>query len=88
MATMEQEPECSLNYVIGRLDGVGEGSQDVKACLLDLSRRMDQNYDRIEQTNERIDNLLLLGLTGMGVLLVLALISGIFGIAWAILQAG
>ena len=81
MATKEQEPERSLNYVIGRLDGVVESLQDVKDGPLDLSRRVDQ-------TNERIDNLLLLGLIGMGVLLVLTLISGTVGIAWAILQSG
>lgn len=87
MATMEREPERSLDYVVGRLDGVLEGLQDVKNGQRDLSHRIDQTNERIEQTNARIDKLIL-AIVGVGGALMVTVIGGMIGLGWAILQAG
>ena len=52
---MDREPEHSLEYVAGRLDGVLEALQEVRETLLVLAHRIDQTNERIDQTNERID---------------------------------
>ena len=77
---MDGEPEYSLDYVTGRLDGVLDALQEVKNGLQDLSRRIDQ-------TNERIDKLIL-ALVGIGGALLVTVIGGIVGLGWAILQSG
>ena len=87
MTTMDREPEHSLDYVVGRLDGVLEALQDVRTGLLELARRIDQTNERIDKTNERIDKLIL-ALVGIGGALVVAVIGGVVGLGWAILQAG
>ena len=84
---MDGEPEYSLDYVTGRLDGVLDALQEVKNGLQDLSRRIDQTNERIDKTNERIDKLIL-ALVGIGGALVVTVIGGIVGLGWAILQAG
>lgn len=91
---MDGEPEYSLDYVTGRLDGVLDALQEVKNGLQDLSRRIDQTNERIDKTNERIDQTneridkLILALVGIGGALVVTVIGGIVGLGWAILQAG
>ena len=94
MATMEREPERSLDYVVGRLDGVLEGLQDVKNGQQDLSHRIDQTNERIGQTNERIDKTneridkLILAIVGVGGALMVTVVGGMIGLGWAILQTG
>ena len=45
-------------------------------------------WRQIQRTNERIDNLLLFALVGMGGVLVVAVIAVVTALMWAILQAG
>lgn len=84
---MDREPEYSLDYVTGRLDGVLDALKEVKNGLQDLSRRIDHTNERIDKTNERIDKLIL-ALVGIGGALVVTVIGGIVGLGWVILQAG
>lgn len=93
MTTMDREPEHSLEYVAGRLDGVLEALQEVRETLLVLAHRIDQTNERIDRTNERIDKTneridkLILALFGFGGALLVAVLGGMIALGWAILQA-
>ena len=99
MTTMDRQPEHSLEYVAGRLDGVLEALQEVRETLLVLAHRIDQTNERIDQTNERIDRTneridktneridkLILALFGFGGALFVAVLGGMIALGWAILQ--
>ncbi len=80
MATMEREPHNSLDYLVGRLEGVVEALQDLKTGQLELGRRVDQ-------TNERIDKLVLATL-GVGGGLLVTFVGGMIGLGWLIVRTG
>jgi methyl-accepting chemotaxis protein len=100
MTTMDREPEHSLEYVAGRLDGVLEALQEVRETLLVLAHRIDQTNERIDQTNERIDRTneridktneridkLILALFGFGGALLVTVLGGMIALGWAIVQS-
>ena len=45
-------------------------------------------WRQIQRTNERIDNLLLFALVGMGGALVMSVIAAVIALMWAILRSG
>ena len=78
MATMEREPNQSLDYVVGRLEGVVETLQDLKTGQLEMSRRIDQ-------TNDRIDKLVL-AILGVGGSILVAVVGGMIALGWLIVR--
>ena len=77
---MDAEPNQSLDYVVGRLGGVVNTLQDLKTGQAELSRRVDQ-------TNDRIDKLVF-AIFGVGGGLLVAVIGGMIGLGWLIVQTG
>ena len=80
MTTMDREPNQSLDYVVGRLEGVVDTLQDLKTGQAELSRRVDQSNDRIDK--------LVFAILGVGGGLLVAVIGGMIGLGWLIVQTG
>ena len=80
MTTMDREPNQSLDYRVGRLEGVVDTLQDLKTGQAELSRRVDQSNDRIDK--------LVFAILGVGGGLLVAVIGGMIGLGWLIVQTG
>ncbi len=87
MTTREREPNESLDYVLGRLEGVVESIQDVKAGQMELARRIDRVEERVDKLNGRMDKLIL-AIVGVGGGILVTIIGGMIGLGWLIVRAG